>query len=41
MQERASDFEVTRLILVRIDGDAITRILREPPVIAGEVVHDP
>ena len=41
LQERASDFEVTRLILVHVDGDAILRILRDPPVIEGKVVHEP
>lgn len=41
LQERAIDFEVTRLILVRVDADAIGRLLREPPVIVGEIVRDP
>jgi hypothetical protein len=41
LKERGTDFEVTRLILIRVNGDAITRILRQPPVLAGEVVPDP
>lgn len=38
-EKAASDFSTTRVIIVQVDQDRITRLLNEAPVVKGKVLE--